>query len=158
MADENVRVASSDEYSQQEIAVLLLAAVEELGLPAGAVTVDTTTSSGSGLSAPKEAVKKAGLEEEKDESEDVSDELEGPTAEFFRNAKKGDPKPEQQVAGDNRPGATTDDGSGRAMGDGQAGEAEATRRAAARAEADKNAEKKAPAKKAAAKKTAAKKS
>jgi hypothetical protein len=150
---ENVRVAASDEYTQGEVATLLLAAVEELGLPAGVVTVDTT-GSGPNLSAPAEVVKKAGLKAEDDEAEEVSDELDGPTAEFFRNAKKGDPKPEQAVSGDSRPGATVDPGpTPNPMGDGQAGEATETKAAAARAEADQ-----APAKKAVAKKAAAKKS
>lgn len=152
---DNVFVDQGDK-SGQDAAVLLLAAAEELDLPAGVVQVDTTASGGAQFRAPKEVVDKAGLKAKKDEAEDVPERLEGPTADFFAE-HEGETKPEQSVATDERPGHTPDPlGRPNPMGDGQAGEAEATKSAeAARAEADEKP--KAAKKTTAAKKTAAKK-
>lgn len=155
---DNVFVDNGDK-SGQDAAVLLLAAAEELDLPAGVVHVDTTGPNGAQFSAPEEVINKAGLKVRKDEDEEVPERLEGPTADFFAE-HEGETKPEQSVATDERPGHTPDPlGRPNPMGDGQAGEAEATKRAEAdRAEAEAEVEKPKAAKKTtAAKKTAAKK-
>lgn len=78
----NVYVDQGDK-SGQDAAVLLLAAAEELELPASVVTVDSTGSEGARFSAPAEVVKKAGLKEAKQPKEEVSDRLQGPTPDFF---------------------------------------------------------------------------
>jgi hypothetical protein len=152
---DNVLVDQGDK-SGQDTAVLLLAAAEELDLPAGVVQVDTTGPNGAQFRAPEDVVKKAGLKAKADEAEDVPERLEGPTADFFAE-HEGETKPEQSVATDERPGHTPDPlGRPNPIGDGQAGEAEATKSAeAARAEADEKP--KAAKKTTAAKKTAAKK-
>lgn len=153
---DNVFVDQGDK-SGQDAAVLLLAAAEELDLPAGVVVVDTTGPNGAQFSAPEEVVKKAGLKVRADDEEEVPDRLEGPTPDFFAD-HEGETKPEQSVSTDTTPGATTDPlGRPNPMGDGQAGEAEATKRAEAIAEEQAKAEQKPAAKKTAAKKTAAKK-
>lgn len=153
---DNVIVDNGDK-SGQDTAVLLLAAAEELDLPAGVVQVDTTGSNGARFKAPQEVIDKAGLKARKEEEEDVPEKLEGPTADFFDD-HKGEVKPEQSVATDERPGHTPDPlGRPNPVADGQAGEAEATKRAeadAAEAEVEKP---KAAKKTTAAKKTAAKK-
>lgn len=147
---DNVRVDQGDK-SGQDAAILLLAAAEELDLPAGVVGLDTTGPSGAVFTAPEEVVKKAGLSVEKDEQAEVSDRLEGPTADFF-----ADGRTEDEVATDETPGATADPlGKPDPAADGQAGESEAAARAAA-AEADAEPAKKTTAKKTAAKKTTAK--
>ena len=154
---DNVFVDQGD-YNGQEAAILLLAAAEELDLPPGVVSVDTTGSSGSRFQAPADVVKKAGLKPEKDQAEEVPDQLDGPTPEFFANADKGDPKPEQSVATDPRLGASPDPlGHPDPAADGQAGESQASQRAESlRQETSKKAtaKKAVPAKKAAAKSTA----
>jgi hypothetical protein len=155
---DNVFVDNGDN-SGQDAATLLLAAAEELDLPAGVVVVDTTGPSGSRFSAPAEVVKKAGLKEAKEESEEVPDRLAGPTPDFFADGHS-----ESEVSTDTTPGATTDPiGRPDPAADGQAGESEAAKRAEAdRAEAEEKpaakkaaAKKTTPAKKAAAKKTGA---
>jgi hypothetical protein len=153
---DNVIVDNGDK-SGQDTAVLLLAAAEELDLPAGVVHVDTTGPSGARFKAPQEVVDKAGLKAAKDEDEEVPERLEGPTSDFFAE-HEGETKPEQSVATDERPGHTPDPlGRPNPIADGQAGEAEATKSAAA-AEAEAEADKPKAAKKTtAAKKTAAKK-
>lgn len=141
------------EHSGQDAATLLLAAAEELDLPAGVVTVDTTGPNGMVFAAPEEVVKKAGLKAQKDADEDVPDRLAGPTPDFFAE-HEGETKPEQAVSTDERPGHTADPLSGpNPLNDGQAGQSQASARAAA----DKAAEPKAAAKKTTAKKAAAKK-
>lgn len=148
---DNVFVDQGDK-SGQDAAVLLLAAAEELDLPAGVVTVDTTGPEGAQFKAPSEVVKKAGLKEAKSEDEDVPEKLEGPTPDFFDEGRT-----EDEVATDETPGQTADPlGKPDPAADGQAGESEAAARAAA-AEAEAE-ESPTPAKKTtAAKKTAAKK-
>lgn len=103
---DNVRVDQGD-TGQQDAAVLLLAAAEELGLPAGVVTVDTLGPDGPSFSAPQEVVEKAGFKAEESPSEDVPDRLQGPTADFFAD-HEGEAKPEQGVATDETTGATVD--------------------------------------------------
>jgi len=99
---DNVRVDQGDK-SGQDAAVLLLAAAEELDLPAGVVSIDTTGPNGAVFVAPKEVVEKAGLSVEEKDEEEVSDRLEGPTADFFAEGRS-----ESEVATDETPGATTD--------------------------------------------------
>lgn len=144
---ENV-IVEQGEHNGQETAILLLAAAEELDLPAGVVRVDTIGSDGARFSAPEEVVKKAGLKVAVDEDEEVSDRLTGPTADFFAE-NEGEFKPEQKVASDNTPIQTNDPALGyHPVGDGQNGEAEPTQRAAAKktTAAKKTAAKKATAK------------
>lgn len=153
---DNVFVDQGDK-SGQDAAVLLLAAAEELDLPAGVVHVDTTGPNGAQFSAPEEVVKKAGLKVKKEEDEEVPERLEGPTSDFFAE-HEGETKPEQSVATDERPGHTPDPlGRPNPIADGQAGEAEATKSAAAAEEEAKAEKPKAAKKTTAAKKTAAKK-
>lgn len=152
---DNVFVDEGDK-SGGDVAVLLLAAAESLNLPAGVVLLDSTGPNGLRFKAPKEVVEEAGLDEAKDPDEDVSDRLEGPTPDFFAE-HEGETKPEQTVATDTTPGQTADPlGRPNPIADGQAGEAEATKRAAAAEAEDKPVAKKAAAKKTTAAKAAKK--
>lgn len=139
---DNVRVDQGDK-SGQDAAVLLLAAAEELDLPASVVSVDTTGPNGATFVAPKEVVEKAGLSEEEKQDEEVSDRLEGPTPDFFADGRN-----ESEVATDETPGQTGDPlGKPDPAADGQAGESQTEKPAAKKTSA---------AKKTAAKKTAPK--
>lgn len=135
-----VKVDQGD-HSLEEAAVLLLDAVEKSDdHNAGVVGYDSYYG---GFTAPEEIVKAAGLKAYSEEEEEVPDRLEGPTPDFFAE-HEGETKPEQSVASDNRPIATTDP--------------EASERGTQVSEQAEEEPKKAPAKKATAKKATAKKS